>query len=500
MKTFRRLFQLLFFSLFVCLLLSAQYPYKSLLPSELFLNISPLTAISTMLSTRSFIPPMAIAGIILLLTVPFGRFFCGWMCPLGTIIDAFDRCFKKRDRKNIVSLKYILLFVIILCGLFSMQIVWLLDPLSIITRSFVLIFLPALDLFVNSLFNLAFQTRLFEDQLYFLYDFFQKISSNSPNMLTLNTIIVFSIFLVILFLGYWGRRFWCRTVCPLGALFGLFSKYRITKRAVDRSCNDCGFCQNDCKMGAIAANNVDTLSTECILCGNCVSSCNESSVRFKFGLKKEHGFVDFSRRHFLISTVSGLAALALIKTPPINKKSIGNVRPPGSIIEKEFLDRCIRCMQCVKICSSTGGCLQPSIFEAGLEGLWSPISKAAVGYCEYNCNLCAQVCPTDAIVKIPLDKKQHLKMGVAYIKVDRCIPYVDFEDCLVCEEHCPTPEKAIKFELKNVKPANGISKIVKTPYVIKDLCIGCGLCEFKCPVKNQPGISITNDYEQRLSS
>lgn len=498
MKIYRRTSQLFFFLFFVFLFLNAHYPYNPLVPSEIFLNISPLAAISTMLATRSIVPSMLVAGILLLLTVLLGRFFCGWICPLGTIIDTSDRLFKKKTKKSYNYLKYIVLIVVFMCALFSLQLAWVFDPISILTRFFVVVVFPTISICINAFFSLLFSTSLFEDQVYFLYEFSQQFLSGPLNVLSFSSLFVFLFFITILLFGFFSPRFWCKSVCPLGALLGLFSKYRITNRFVYSTCNDCCICQNKCKMAAIEKNNSDTSSSECILCGNCVSVCDKRSVRFAFGTKKERRNIDFSRRHFVYSGLSGMTALALIKVLPFKKNQSKNIRPPGSVVEEHFLDKCIRCLECVKICSTTGGCLQPSIFESGLEGLWSPVSKANLGYCEYNCNLCGQVCPTGAIKNIPVEVKQKLVMGVAYFIEKQCIPYAEFEDCLVCQEHCPTPDKAIKFELKNVKTPDGVPKSVKIPFVLKELCIGCGICEFKCPVKESPGIALTNNYEQRL--
>ena len=200
-----------------------------------------------------------------------------------------------------------------------------------------------------------------------------------------------------------------------------------------------------------------------------------------------------------LGSAGGLLTLGLIKTGFPNKISQGNVvRPPGALPEPEFLDRCVRCQECVKICSSTGAGLQPAFLESGWEGIWTPRVDARHGYCEYNCNLCGQVCPTGAIHPAELEVKQKkLRMGTAYFDRSRCIPWYKNEDCLVCEEHCPLPDKAIKFDKREVQLPNGDKKLVKFPYVVESLCIGCGICVTKCPVEGPGGIFLTNALEQR---
>ncbi|MCK4755024.1 MAG: 4Fe-4S dicluster domain-containing protein, partial [Calditrichia bacterium] len=165
----------------------------------------------------------------------------------------------------------------------------------------------------------------------------------------------------------------------------------------------------------------------------------------------------------------------------------------------EFLNKCIRCLECVRICQSNGHCLQPdSIHNNALE-LWAPVAHMREGYCEYNCNLCCLVCPTEAILPLELDVKKKTPMGLAYFDKNLCIPFAQNKDCIVCEEHCPTPDKAIKFELKEIILPDGTAKIIKYPYVIRELCIGCGICEHKCPIPGEPGVFVNTDNELRLT-
>jgi len=170
------------------------------------------------------------------------------------------------------------------------------------------------------------------------------------------------------------------------------------------------------------------------------------------------------------------------------------IRPPGALAEEEFLRRCMRCGECLKVCLTNG--LQPSFLEAGLEGIWTPRLDFRVGYCQYYCTLCGQVCPTGAIRKLSQQEKTRTKIGLAYIDKSRCIPYSQGVECIVCEEHCPTPEKAIKFEVVEVMTKEGSRKI-RRPHVDINLCIGCGICEYKCPLQDQPAIIVTRLGESR---
>ncbi len=67
------------------------------------------------------------------------------------------------------------------------------------------------------------------------------------------------------------------------------------------------------------------------------------------------------------------------------------IRPPGALPEKDFLQRCVRCVECIQIC--IGNALQPSFLQSGIEGIFSPRLVARTGYCEFNCTLCETKCP-----------------------------------------------------------------------------------------------------------
>ena len=142
----------------------------------------------------------------------------------------------------------------------------------------------------------------------------------------------------------------------------------------------------------------------------------------------------------------------------------------------------------MRACPTSG--LQPAVAEAGLEGLWTPILAPRLGYCDYSCNACGQVCPVEAIPPLSLEEKREQVIGQAYIDQNRCIPWADNVDCIVCEEMCPVPDKAIKLEVVEVRTADGHLVRVQRPHVIREQCIGCGICEYKCPLNGQAAIRV----------
>jgi len=189
------------------------------------------------------------------------------------------------------------------------------------------------------------------------------------------------------------------------------------------------------------------------------------------------------------------------------------IRPPGSLAEPEFLDRCQRCGLCMKACPTN--VIVPALSEAGLAGFWTPVLNMNLGYCEYTCTLCTGVCPTGAIRKLSAREKIQtpVKIGSAYIDRGRCLPWNGNSPCMVCEEHCPVSPKAIYFKKDViVRPKKGktdsdgsepkmemeMEKIdIQLPFVDLTRCTGCGICQNKCPVKGKPAILTISAGESR---
>lgn len=494
-----------FFLLFFITLLSTVYPGRDEItfPLDIFFRIDPLTLFSTFISTHSLKSSLLISLIVVFLTITFGRFFCGWFCPMGSVTHFFSYIFKKSkiykpkiENDKRVWWKYYLFVFFLVLALFSINIFGILDPFSLLFRSFVTSILPAFGFILSSLsFHLSgisvnFIQNLGDSLYQFIQGFYlERLSSQG--------IFIGIIFVGILLLNLISERFWCRSLCPLGALLGILSPFTILKLKIEKDrCSECNLCNMVCPSGATPFPQGKWKPTECFYCFNCADKCPFSEVKFpvSFQIATKKNF-DLSRRKLIVISSASLLIFPFFRTTFAKKRSHPTlIRPPGAIEESEFLRKCVRCAECMKICPTNA--IHPSLFEGGLEGFWTPILIMKIGYCEYNCYLCSQVCPTDAIRKISMEEKKKTKIGTAFVDKTRCLPYSFGVSCIVCEEVCPTSPKAIKMVEIETPTKDGVKK-VRAPAVDPMECIGCGICEFKCPVADLPAIRVSSVGESR---
>jgi MauM/NapG family ferredoxin protein len=418
---------------------------------------------------------------------------------LGTTLDGCGKLLGRGPSKlsrGWRQLKYLLLLAMTAAALFGVQLFGLLDPLAIFLRSLTLAIYPAYNLLLNGIFDFTYQHQipLVSSAVNAFYPFWRDnlMAFYQPIYnLALFTLLVF---LLILLLEKVERRCWCKNLCPLGALLGLCGSRALLKRTPDGLCTDCQICRSECRMDAVAEQGQRV--AECIECLDCTAYCPDRRVNFKLsrGAAKQTG-VDLKRRDLLTSlAVGALIAPTVRIAPDSSRLNPYLLRPPGAVAEDQFLSRCIRCGECMKVC--IGQALQPALFEAGATGLWTPLLVPRIGYCEYNCTLCGQVCPTGAIRRLPVVEKRKNVIGLAVFDKDRCLPFARAEECLVCEEHCPTGEKAIIFEEQQLL-VNSEVKTLKLPKVVRNRCIGCGICETRCPLQGGSAIRVVNEIESR---
>ena len=488
LRTIRRLYAAFFLGLFLWLLVITDTRHLQGYASSWLLDLDPLTAITGWLTSGTLYQGMAWALVILIPTLFLGRFFCSWICPLGILNQLLGWLFMPRKPaehlhvnryQTIFRFKYSVLMVFLVLAAFGALQSGLLDPLALMTRSFSLSLLPALQ--------------------------WNKIPLYLKQPLFHGGILIALLFLVIMVANRFLPRFWCRVVCPLGALLGVCSTRAILRiqRDVDL-CNHCTRCVHHCQGGCDP--NGALRVAECHLCFNCIEACPEGALRYGLPTTRSsvHQPLDVNRRR-LVET--GLAAAALF---PMMRSSLADraipdpkvIRPPGALPEELFLARCIKCGACMRVCPTN--VLQPALLEAGLEGLWTPILINRIGYCEHHCVLCGQVCPTGAIRPLSVAEKvgakpfeKPIRLGTAFYDHGRCLPWSMQTPCIVCEEMCPTSPKTIWYRTIEVVGRDNKTVHLKQPYVDPSRCIGCGICENKCPVTDHAAIRVTSVGETR---
>ncbi len=442
------------------------------------LALDPLTAVGTALADWT-VPGWAWIGLIVLAaTAVFGRFFCGWICPLGTMQQAVSWVAGPKRRKRLkvnryrrwFSLKYLVLTVVLVWAALGADHAGWLDPIPLLHRAVAVGLRP----------------------LWF-------------GGVTPGGWVAFGMLLAILLLSAWMPRFFCRAVCPLGALLGLFARlapFRIRK-ASDESCTGCTLCLMACQ-GADEPLG-DHRVSECHVCLNCLGSCAEDSLGY--GLPTPETVMpiqplDVGRRRFLLTAVAtAVAAPVLRATSGGEGRAADAIRPPGALDEGAFLARCITCGACTAACPTN--VIGSDLGSTGIEGLFTPVLNMRRGWCEPSCIRCGEVCPTAALAVVTPEAKQAINqpaevtIGTAFVDRGRCLPWAMATPCIVCEEMCPTSPKAIWLETTTVRGRDGRLVEVQQPFVDPDMCTGCGLCENRCPVGEEAAIRIFSIGETR---
>lgn len=506
MRRYRIVSQWVFGLFFVFLFFNTRYTGQDVIPYPVnaFFRIDPLAGLTAMAAGRQILVFFWPLILLVPLTVIFGRFFCGWICPMGSFLDLFGRKSRRkapRPEGLFYPVKDVVLLVVLITSLFAVNLSGLIDPLSLLIRSLAMGVVHPLEKSVHLVFDTAW---LIGGPLSSITE--PVYGSLREHILSFElpvfryTVLFLGLLLILVLLELRERRFWCRNLCPLGALQSILSSRAPLGLSIEKqSCIACGQCPETCRMGAIeGVKERNIRKRDCILCYDCIGSCGQEIIEHRPDLKMdlESGPVlAVSRRAFLSAAGAGvLLPLTMGRTARPDTLPAAVVRPPGAVAERRFLGLCLRCGECMRVCLTNG--LQPTLFEAGVEGLWTPRLVSRIGYCEYSCTLCGQVCPTGAITHLDKVTKRQVCIGIAIIDKDRCIPFIRPEQCMVCEEHCPTPEKAIVFDDVVVPGPEG-PVTIKRPRVIEHLCIGCGICEYKCPLDSESAIIIIRDGEDR---
>ena len=492
-------------------------------PVGLFFRLDPLIGLANALTGHGLYKGLLWSLFILIPTMFLGRFFCGWICPLGSINHFFGNLKSERKRgkqllesnryKRWQTTKYYLLCTVLIAALLGTGLVGWLDPFSFLVRSLGLSVLPTTNYALQSALGWLEHSRFVVVQVIggVLHFLLGTLLLNFKQPYFRQGVWLGSIFVLILVINFRITRFWCRAICPLGALLGIVSRWSVLGLVKHpEHCNDCNRCLLRCQGGDDPIGGVPWHQPECHLCLNCVDECPERGLQFKFFPAQKLAGTNLQRRKVLTGLAAGAALVPVMRSTPgfAAERHERLLRPPGAVDEDFFLSRCIRCGECMKVCPNNA--LQPALTEAGIEGLWTPILVPRLGYCETSCVLCSQVCPTGAIWEITAKEKgwsvdigsgsKPIRLGTAFYDRGRCLPWAMATDCIVCEEWCPTSPKAIYFRPTEVLDASGNIKEVKQPYLDPSHCVGCGACEHACPVQDRPAVYVTSVGESRSRS
>lgn len=464
-----------------------------MIPASISDIISSFQLFPSLLKAFSFLQLSIISLIfILILTILFGRIYCSSLCPIGTLQDIvifLKRKIIKRARYKYIKPNYIfhysVLALVLLCiALGNTSLLNLLEPFSNYGRILTNLFEP-----VSTILNNYVAAVLSKFEIFTFYDVpFRSI--------TLSIFLGTFIFLfLIIYLSFFNGRFFCNALCPTGAILSLLSRFTIYKIVVnENNCTECGACEKVCKANCIHGDSKKIDFSACIGCFNCIRSCPTDGITFsripltKIQLQEN---IDPNRRLFLQALSYPVAGLVIPKPQSESTWSgywsarQNGISPPGSKSITHFTTYCSACHLCVSQCPTQ--VLYPAIFEYGAEGIFQPRMNYDACYCNYECTVCGEVCPTGAILPLTVEEKKLVQIGKAVFVKDDCVVVADKKDCAACSEHCPT--KAV-----HSVPYEGSLKV---PELNNDICTGCGACEHACPTTPRKAIYVLGNKMHR---
>ena len=484
----RRGVQTLSLLLFLVLFFYVCWPYGSrhharemarreVVAAETFLALDPLVGASAALASRTLAWPLVWTGIVVAACLVVPRGFCGYVCPFGTLIDLFDRIVGRRRKAARLEprpwwahLKYGVLAAVLAAAALGTMLAGFVAAIPVLTR--------------GMLYTFGFL------QLGLLKGWYLVPPLHAGHYVSV------ALFLVVFGLCFLTPRFWCRYLCPSGAVLSVASVTRLTERRVGDACIGCGKCVAACPFDAIRPD-FTTRTAECTFCQTCGGVCPVHAITFgarwaatepREEDRDDSGEGSVTRRRFAAAAVgavagAGASLIAGGRAEATPEGQADPVRPPGSVPERDFLRLCVRCGECIKACPYN--VLQPMGFERGIDGLWTPQVVADGSGCEPTCTNCGQVCPTGAIRALPLAEKRAARIGLAVVDEAACLPHAGREACEMCADECTAAGlHAIEFIRVGVEvdeqgmpvPDTGF----RAPVVVADKCNGCGLCQSRC--------------------
>lgn len=488
-RLIRRIVQASFLGAFAVLFVVLAWPYGGTLaghrlshrlpvPLDAFLSLDPLVGISAAIAAGGWNPALLGAALVLALCIVVPRGFCSYVCPLGTLIDAADwlaarlsRRPRSRRFQAVRDLRWYVLAAVLVAAAGGVMLAGYAAAIPVLTRGAM-----------------------------FTFGWAHLAAAKNPGMvppLHGAALLSVGLFAAVFMLAAAAPRFWCRYICPSGAVASLLSAVSPSRRRVLGTCTGCGRCVRACPFDAIG-DDFANRPLACATCRTCAGVCPADAIRFTArassaeqqttaGVPAPAGPAPVSRRGLLAASLAGGAAAMAVRIPGAPAVPL---RPPGSVPEPLFLRLCVRCGECFRVCP--GQVLQPAGLSAGIDALWTPVVVPSHAGCHQDCNFCTQVCPTHAIRPLGIDEKRRTKIGLAVIDTRICLPHTGQRDCRLCYLECEAAGyhaiemRTIRLEVGDIPPgavspdeAEQMARI-EAPHIVADRCTGCGLCEYRC--------------------
>lgn len=421
------------------------------------------------------------------LTLVFGRLYCSVICPLGIMQDIFGWLGKKAKKNRYTFskakswLRYGLLVVFIAAHAAGLAIlVQLLAPYSAFGRIATNLLQPVYQTGNNVLAAIA--------EHYDSYAFYHSdvwLRSTASLAIAAITLIVLAV------LAWRNGRTYCNTICPIGTLLSLLSRYSFLKIRFDvEKCKNCSLCTKNCKAACIDYKTHTVDASRCVVCGDCIGSCKFGALNYTRRTSNPSSPNEGRRSFLLSSALLTTAALAQQKEKMMDgglaeiEDKVAPERqtplvPPGSLSLKNMEHNCTGCQLCISECPNQ--VLRPN---TDLLHLMQPVMSYERGFCRPECNRCSQVCPAGAIKPIQKEDKASTQIGHAVWIKKNCIPLTDGVECGNCARHCPVGA----IEMVPSDPDDEESPYV--PAVNEARCIGCGACEYLCPARPHSAIYV----------